>query len=391
MIILGVGWFGAQVFWAFHAGSMPLFLTEFTDSKFTISLVLSLAGVTGLIIPPTIGYLSDRTATRFGRRTPYIVVGMLGVLLCILSLTQVTAFAIVALLSGFMYVLFRIAETTYLCLLPDITPPEQRSTATGVMNLIGAVGLIACFVLSAVLWERDSDLVFIIVAFAALAFMLSAAVVLREPHTPREAASTSAGFGAYLRSLTSEMNVLKFVVAQFFWWLAFWMVSTFAVLFAVQELNATEGQSFLVPMVFAIVAAVFVLPMGMLGDRFNRKLALSITLVCWVGFQILVGFSQNLTHALITFGLCAVPYAAIQTIAYAFFLDLIPRDRTAEFVGIGLVSMASGQIVGPLIGGKLIDTLGYRSIFPVAALFLVVGLVLVQLVRPRSELETDSP
>jgi MFS family permease len=389
MLILGVGWFGAQVFWAFHAGSMPLFLKEFTDSKFTISLVLSLAGVTGLIIPPAVGYLSDRTSTRFGRRTPYIVLGMLGVLVAIVSLTQITTLGIVALLCGLMYVLFRTAETTYLCLLPDITPPEQRSTATGVMNLIGAVGLISCFVLSAVLWERDPDLVFVIVAFAALAFMLSAVTLLRETQTPPETSPTSTGPLAYFESLRGELNVLKFVIAQFFWWLAFWMVSTFGVLFAVQELNAPEGQSFLVPMVFAIVAAAFVLPMGMLGDRVNRKLALSCTLACWVFLQILVGFSQTLTHALITFGLCAIPYAAIQTVGYAFFLDLIPKERTAEFIGIGLVSMASGQIVGPLIGGKLIDTLGYRSIFPCAALFLVLGLVVLQLVRPRAEAQAD--
>jgi hypothetical protein len=39
MILLGTGWFGAQIFWAFHTGTMPLFLKGFTDSKLTISLV----------------------------------------------------------------------------------------------------------------------------------------------------------------------------------------------------------------------------------------------------------------------------------------------------------------------------------------------------------------
>jgi Na+/melibiose symporter-like transporter len=213
MIILGVGWFGAQVFWAFHAGSMPLFLTNFTDSKFTISLVLSLAGVTGLIIPPTVGYLSDRTSTRLGRRKPYIAVGMLGVLLCILSLPQAAAFGIVALLSGLMYVLFRTAETTYLCLLPDITPPEQRSTATGVMNLIGAFGLISCFVLGAAVWDRNPQLVFIIVALVAFGFMLTGTTLIREPRALQEGTPAAAGPLAYLWGLKDEVNVLKFIVA----------------------------------------------------------------------------------------------------------------------------------------------------------------------------------
>jgi predicted MFS family arabinose efflux permease len=62
----------------------------------------------------------------------------------------------------------------------------------------------------------------------------------------------------------------------------------------------------------------------------------------------------------------------------------------AEFVGIGLVSMASGQICGPLIGGRVIDTLGYRWLFPCAALFLVVGLILLQFVSVPAD-SADAP
>lgn len=390
MVLLGVGWFGAQVFWAFHAGSMPLFLKDFTDSKFTISLVLSLAGVSGLIIPPAVGYLSDRASTRWGRRRPYILVGAFGVMICVLFLPQVGVFGLVALLSGFMYVLFRTAETTFLALLPDITPPEQRSTATGVMNLVGGVGLIACFVVGSVFWDEHPRLVFTVVAFGCFVFMAIAATLIKEPVALRESTPAAAGPMAYLRSVVRETNVMKFLAAQFCWWLAFWMASTFAVLFATQELGVPEGRSFLVPMVFAIVAALFMVPLGTLGDRFNRKSVLSWVLASWVVLQVLVAFSQNLTQALITFGLCAIPYAGIMAVGYAFLFDLIPKERTAEFVGIGLVSMASGQICGPLIGGKVIDTFGYRWIFPCAALFLVVGLILLQLVRDQADPSSDA-
>jgi MFS family permease len=381
MVLLGVGWFGAQIFWAFHAGTMPLFLTGFTDSKFTISLVLSLAGVTGLIIPPAVGYLSDRASTRWGRRRPYILAGALGVLICILLLPGVAAFGGVALLSGCMYALFRTAETTYLALLPDVTPAAQRGTAAGVMNLIGAVGLIGCFAVSSVLWNHHRRLVFGVVAFGCFLFLSIATALIKEPAARQESAPSTAGPLAYLKSVAKETNVLRFFAAQFSWWLAFWMVSTFAVLFATEELHVPEGRSLLVPMVFAIVAAVFMVPLGMLGDRFSRKRVLSCVLACWVVLQVLVGLSQNLTHALLTFGLCAIPYAGIMAVGYAFLFDLIPKERTAEFVGIGLVSMASGQICGPLIGGRVIDAFGYRWIFPCAAAFLLIGLVLLQLVR----------
>ena len=125
--------------------------------------------------------------------------------------------------------------------------------------------------------------------------MSIATTLIQEPVALDQGTPTTAGPMAYLRSVARETNVMKFLAAQFCWWLAFWMVTTFAVLFATQELQVPEGGSFLVPMVFAIVAALFMVPMGMLGDRFSRKRVLSGVLACWVVLQVLVGFSQNLT------------------------------------------------------------------------------------------------
>jgi len=387
MIVLGVGWFGFEIFWAFHTGPMPLFLRDFTDSKFNISLVLSLAGLAGCVVPSAVGYLSDRSASRFGRRSPYIFLGFLGVLLCLLALPRATVFGMVAVLSGFMYFALRFAETPYLSLLPDITPPEQRSTASGVMHLLGTLGLIGCFLVSSALWDDHPSAVFLLVAFGSFGFVLMALVLIREPPVVREESVASTGPLAYLRSIAEETVALRFFVAQFFWWLGFWMVSTFSTLFVVEELQVSEGDSFLVLAVFSVVAALFMLPVGMLGDRFGRKGVLSVLIASWAVAQVVIGFSQNLTHALLTVGASAIPFAGVMAVGLAYMLDLVPRNRTAEFVGFSVISVAVAQIIGPMIGGKLIDVLGYRSIFPVAAAAMIVGLIILQFVsaRPRAE------
>ena len=383
MIFLGVGWFGVQVFWAFHGATLPLFLADLTDSKFRISLVLSLAGISGLLVPPLVGYLSDRTFVRFGRRTPYVFFGMLGVLVCVLTLPRMAGFGAVTVVAGLMYFSLRTAETPFLSLLPDITPREQRSTASGVMNLVGSIGLIFCFVAGSLLWERSPGAMFALVAVGSFGFMLISILLIREqpaqPGLPTDRVSPA----AYLKGLAEERNAVRFLVAQFFWWLGFWMISSFLILFVAEELGVSESRSFLVPMVFSIVATVAVLPMGMLGDRFGRKEILSWMIALWAVAGLLVALSQNLTHAFLTVGLTGIPFAAVMAVGYAFFLDLIPEERTAEFVGIGVLTIASAQFVGPLIGGELIDTLGYRWLFPVAAAFQVVGLVVLQLVRPH--------
>ena len=384
MIILGAGWFGMNFFWAFYTGPMPLFLKDFTDSKFMISLVLSLAGVMNCIVPPIAGYLSDRTITRYGRRKPYVLFGELGMLLCMLSLPYAGTFPLVALISAAAYSSVAFAETPLTSLLPDITPPEQRSTVSGVVHLLGSVGLITSFAIGSGIWDKHPTAVFHLVALIAFGSMLFPIALVREPEVERgNPSKRSLNPVSYLRSIAKETNAVKFFVAQSFWWLGLNIVSAFMTLFLVEELKVSEGKSLLVPMTLTIVATVAALPLGILGDRIGRKKILSSMIAIWVFTGVLIGFTQNFTTALIIAAVSGIPFAAALTIGYAFMLDLIPKERTAEFVGFNMISLSAPMIFGPPIGGKLIDMFGYRLAFPMSVVFTIIGLVILQSIHPR--------
>jgi maltose/moltooligosaccharide transporter len=383
MIGLGIGWLGTQVFWAFNTGTMPLFLKGYTGSKFSISLVLSLAGVSGCVMGPVIGYLSDRTVSRFGRRAPYIVIGMLSVALCLLALARGGSFAKVVALAIAMYCAINVAQAPYLSLLPDVTPPHQRSTASGVMNLVGSFGIIAYFAGSAALWEGHPRVVFVLVALVVVGAMLVPVAFIREPVA--EPPPPGAGIRAHLRSLRRETPLLTYFAASSCCWLGHWIAVTFFTLFVVEELGVAEGQSQYVPMVFGLSATAATLPLGILGDRIGRKRVLSWLVAFWVVVALGTTFAQTLPHVLLAAALTAVPFAGLMAVGYALMLDLIPAHRTAEFVGLSFIPGAVPQIIGPLLGGLLIDTLGYRAIFPAAACAQLLGLALLRRVptRPR--------
>lgn len=383
MALLGVGWLGIQFFWGFYGATMPLFLNGFTDSKFAISLAMSLAGVSGCTVPPIAGYLSDRTATRFGRRRPFVFIGMLGSFFCLLALPHVTVFWVVVLVSALMYFAVDLAMTPYWSLVPDITPPQQRSAVSGVMSLLGSLGLTVFYYLSSQLWDAHPNGVFYLVATVSLGTVLAALRFLREPTGPYEPAPKRAGTLKYLKSVTQEANALMFFTAQSFWWFGFWLIQPFLTLFTTEMLGVSEGEAHYVPMAASLGMMVFALPTGMLGDRVDRKKLLSLIIVLWAVAEMLLGFSQDLTHALIGAAVIGIPLAAAMGPAYAYMLDLIPAERTAEFVGFHIISMAAPQIFGPLIGGKMIDAFGYRPLFPMAAAMTLLGLILLQFTRKR--------
>jgi len=120
-----------------------------------------------------------------------------------------------------MYFSLRVAETPYLSLLPDITPPHQRSTASGMMNFFGSVGLISFFVIGSQIWDTYPNYLFYIVACVSFIFPFMAILILKEPDAVNEvikstgSAETKGVFG-YLHGIIQEINVLKFFTAQFF-------------------------------------------------------------------------------------------------------------------------------------------------------------------------------
>jgi MFS-type transporter involved in bile tolerance (Atg22 family) len=310
---------------------------------------------------------------------------------CMMSLPHLPTLCIIAMISAFTYFSIDFAMAPYWSLLPDTTPVDQRATASGVMNLLGGIGVIAYFLVGSRIWDANSTIVFYIVAVVSLGSVLTTVAVVREPEL-QPLAPTVRTFNpfAYLQSVMRETNVMRFLGAQSLWWLGFWTIQPFLTLFVVERLGATEGTSLFVPMAAGVVSTIVVVPLGMLGDRHSRKRILSCAVAFWVAAEISIGFSQNIMHAVLSVGSIGFPIAAVMAIGYAHMLDLVPAKRTAEFVGLHILSMAAPQIFGPMIGGKLIDTYGYRSMFPTAALFTISALIVLQFVHPRRHIGEES-
>jgi EmrB/QacA subfamily drug resistance transporter len=117
---------------------------------------------------------------------------------------------------------------------------------------------------------------------------------------------------------------------------------------------------------------------GKLADLFNRKFLIQLALAIFVIGSALAGFSQN-TDMLIGFrvvqGLGAGGLAALSQVILADIIS--PRDR-GRYMGLFGGVMAVGTVGGPLIGGLLTDSLGWRWNFYIGVPFAVVAIILLQ-------------
>ena len=87
-ILVGFAFFLISAFWQAYDTIIPLMLTNrFGLDQTWSGVIMSLDNVLALFMLPLFGALSDKKDTRFGKRTPFIVIGAVAAVLCFVGLT----------------------------------------------------------------------------------------------------------------------------------------------------------------------------------------------------------------------------------------------------------------------------------------------------------------
>jgi Na+/melibiose symporter-like transporter len=120
--------YGQVMGWAFMFS-----LKKFIENPAGVTFVLSLPGFIAMIGQPIVSFLSDRIWTRFGRRKPFILTGMVGIAVCLVLLPLMPNFW--SLLVVFLlYNIFTDLNAPLEPLKQEIIPPAERGRATGAMS-----------------------------------------------------------------------------------------------------------------------------------------------------------------------------------------------------------------------------------------------------------------
>lgn len=152
-MIIGFAFFSILMVWQAYNFYCPLYLktllTSYLDdaklkyTEFIIGTIMALDNVLALVMLPLFGKLSDKTKTRYGKRIPYILIGMIAT--CI-AFPFLALFYIWNNLYGLIFtmllvlVIMNIYRSPAVALMPDLTPKPLRSQANGLINLVGYFG-----------------------------------------------------------------------------------------------------------------------------------------------------------------------------------------------------------------------------------------------------------
>jgi EmrB/QacA subfamily drug resistance transporter len=137
-----------------------------------------------------------------------------------------------------------------------------------------------------------------------------------------------------------------------------------------------------------VVAAAAVTPLwGKLGDRLGRKRMLELALTVFVTASALCGAAQDITQLIVTRVLQGTAAGGLMALAMATVGDLVsPRER-GRYQGYIAATFAVATIIGPLLGGAIVENASWRWVFLVNLPVGIVALVGLQLRLPAVAVE----
>lgn len=381
IFVIGSGFLALSLAWAFYNAYMPLILGDFIDSRAIRGAIMGLDNLLAVLLIPIIGTWSDKIDTRIGNRLPFIVIGMplAAISFILIPFASLSTFWILI----FVDIVFLLAMTIYrapvIALMPDHTPPEKRSTANGIINLMGGIGaIIALFGLST-LYGMNRTYPFIVAGLLLLStFILLFFTVDRNPpyaeKTKDEDLASNSFLDGYRLLKTKEFRGHLFVlIAIFLYFIGFTGVESQFTVYAVEFLNMKESTAGFTLGFFSLSFVLFAVPAGILGSKWGKApsmlvglivqpiIFISIPLIPILG-SIAPGLNQVLVLQVMLF-IGGVAWAFINVQAYPLVADLGGKSRIGFFTGLYYLFSMASAIVAPGILGLLMDLFTHSALF----------------------------
>ena len=129
---------------------------------------------------------------------------------------------------------------------------------------------------------------------------------------------------------------------------------------------------------------------GKISDQFGRKRIFQFAIVVFLVGSVLSGASQNMYQLIIFRGVQGIGAGGLMTLAMAIMGDIIPPRQRGRYQGYFGAVFAFASIIGPLLGGFLVDQASWRWVFYVNIPVGLVALVVVNRVLRLEDIKRQS-
>jgi MFS family permease len=354
-----------------------------------LALVTTVGAIAAMLFQPVAGMISDRTRSRFGRRAPWIVLGALSGGLALVALAFADTLATLMICWVTVQIGFNFSEAALSAILPDRVPHSARGVFSAVIGLASMFGSLGGQVFAAKFSENIPAAYLMLAGFAIV--MMTLFVVLN----PDASSSGLAVEPFKVRSFIASLWVSPARYPDFFWTIVsrlftysgYFIVFGYKLYILQDYIGLGKDAISFVPVVGLVSLAgvtITSLIAGRLSDRLGRRKIFIGISASTIGIALAVPlFMPNTLGMLIMAGIGGLGFGCFQAIDTALISEVLPSDRSyGKDLGIVNIAVILPQILAPAIAGAIVTVSGgYSLLFPLGALFGILGAVSIVKVR----------
>ncbi|WP_433534481.1 MFS transporter [Micromonospora sp. CA-249363] len=388
--------FAQESTWNFYDNQVPVLLREHVTSAALVGALMGMDNLLGIFIQPWIGNRSDNTRTRWGRRIPYLAVGMPLAALVFVLLPWTTSLTTLAVVM-FCYAL--IANTTRPLaesLVPDFLPPQRRSRANAVVKIATALTIIVASLISLLVVDEHPRAAFVIpsVIMLAATFVLLANVrdsrsAAYQAAVAEESSAGPAAVSQPLRQIVAglftdqDRRRLLLLLTVLLFGGAWFASRSLITPYGMEALGLSRGDAGGLTLPSGIVYVAAAYPAALLAERFGRLRIIAVGIAVFAVALAAGTVVRTATGTVVAFCVASAGAAAFTINAAVALWNLAPSSRVfGAYTGLYAVTWYLGGFGGPALIGAVIDVAGWDGmLLYIAVLAVLAMLVVVRLER----------
>jgi MFS family permease len=381
--------FAQESTWNFYDNQVPALLREHITSAALVGALMGMDNLLGIFIQPWIGNRSDNTRTRWGRRMPYLAVGMPVAALLFLLLPWTTS---VLTLIAVMFCYALVANTMRPLaesLVPDFIAPERRGRANAAVKIATSLTIIVASLISLLVVDEHPRAAFAIPAAIMLAATAVLVVKVRDNrsrgyqeavvHTERlRLREVVAGLDR--RRLLLLLTVLLFGGA----WFASRSLMT---PYGMEALDLTRGEAGGLTLPSGVAYLLAAYPAALLAERIGRLRTIALGMTVFAVALAIGAVVPNPTATVVLLCVGAAGAAGFSINAAVALWNLAPSGRVlGAYTGLYAVTWYLGGFGGPALVGAVVDLTGWSGmLLDIAVLAALAVLVVTRLAKMETK------
>lgn len=394
VIFVGFAFFLITAFWQAYDKTIPLILAyRFNMSETLSGLIMALDNILAVVLLPLFGAISDRTKSKFGKRTIFIFIGTILAIVSFIFIPiigNVWLFIAVLLFTLLSMSIFR---SPAVALMPDVTCKPLRSKGNAIINLVGTVGGLLVLGLGMVVKVGEKTMhnlmpYYIAVCGIMLLGLIVFLLTVREnkwaeqmledtqkyfPENEFEQKNIESSKKLSRSELKSLLLILGSVAL---WYMGYNAITSKYSLYADRVLHQSYDLTLLIAQGAAIISY---LPVGMVATKLGRKktiLAGVIMLALAFFFAIFMSERSSPIIMYVLFALAGIGWATINVNSFPMVVELAKSGDVGKYTGWYYTASMSAQVLTPVLSGAIMDLAGNMlPLFPYA--FVCVALAFV--------------